>query len=349
MTLQNKDAENKDTPPVTAEANTAIAGHTVTDAMLLDEAVIASGVDVDREFTVEPKTQRQLVVSRFFRHRLAMISLAVLVGMILLAYVGLPLWKYPHDVSGTLENGGSPTLDVVPWFDGDGLALGEHPFGQDNIGRDYFAVTLRGAQQSLLIAAVAGLLATFIGTIVGALAGFYRGWVDTVLMRFVDVLFTIPLLLVAAVLGRVVESGSFLVTALIIALASWLTTSRVIRAEFMSLREKEFVEAARAMGASNSRIMWKHILPNVIGSVIVLGTLLISAAILVETALAYLGLGGGTISLGRQVSTYQTAFNTRPWLFWWPGLFIVTIALCINFIGDGLRDAFDPRQTRVRQ
>ena len=111
--------------------------------------------------------------------------------------------------------------------------------------------------------------------------------------------------------------------ALIIALASWLTTSRVIRAEFLSLREKEFVEAARAMGASNSRIMWKHILPNVIGSVIVLGTLLISAAILVETALSFLGIGGGDISLGRQVSNYQTAFNTRPWLFWWPGLFIV--------------------------
>jgi peptide/nickel transport system permease protein len=248
-----------------------------------------------------------------------------------------------------VENGGRPTLDAIPWLDGDGLAFGEHPFGQDNIGRDYFAVTLRGAQQSLLIAAVAGLLATFIGTLVGGLAGYYRGWVDSVLMRFVDILFTIPLLVVAAVISRRYSTESFVVTALIIALASWFTTSRVIRAEFMSLREKEFVEAARAMGASNSRIMWKHILPNVIGSVIVLGTLLISAAILVETALAYLGIGGGNVSLGRQVSEYQTAFNTRPWLFWWPGLFIVTIALCINFIGDGLRDAFDPKQTRVRQ
>jgi peptide/nickel transport system permease protein len=304
---------------------------------------------IDREFTVESKTQRQLVVSRFFRHRLAMVSLAVLVAVVLLAYLGLPMWKYPHDKSGILEDGGRPTLDAIPWLDGDGIRLGDHPFGQDNIGRDYFAVTLRGAQGSLMIAAVAGILATLIGTIVGGLSGFYRGWVDNVLMRVVDVLFTIPLLLVAAVLGRRYDSGSVFVTALIIALASWLTTSRVIRAEFMSLREKEFVEAARAMGASNARIMWKHILPNVIGSVIVLGTLLISAAILIETALAYLGLGGGEVSLGKQVSQYQTAFNTRPWLFWWPGMFIVTIALCINFIGDGLRDAFDPRQTRVRQ
>ena len=303
----------------------------------------------DAEFTVEARTQRQMVFRRFFQHRLAMTSLAILIGIVLLAYVGLPLWKHPSDKSGTLVNGGQPTLDLIPWIDGDGFAVGDHPFGQDNIGRDYFAVTLRGAQQSLLIAFVAGVLATFIGTVIGGLAGYYRGWVDNVLMRFVDIIFTIPLLVVAAVLGRQIDSDSFLVVALIIALASWLTTSRVIRAEFLSLREKEFVEAARALGASNSRIMWKHILPNVIGSVVVTATLLISAAILVETALAFLGIGGGEISLGRQVSNYQTAFNTRPWLFWWPGLFIVAIALCINFIGDGLRDAFDPRQTRVRQ
>jgi len=339
--------DEEPSPPMTSIPNLAIAPGRVIDGAS-DEHPIPEG-ELDREFTIEAKTQRQLVMSRFFRHRLAMISLTVLILVVLLAYVGLPLWKYPPDQSGILENGGRPTLDVIPWLDGDGMALGEHPFGQDNIGRDYFAVTLKGAQQSLLIAAIAGLLATFIGTIVGGLAGFYRGWTDNVLMRFVDVMFTIPLLVVAAVLGRRLESNSFLVVALIIALASWLTTSRVIRAEFLSLREKEFVEAARAMGASNSRIMWKHILPNVVGSVIVLGTLLISAAILVETALSFLGIGGGEISLGRQVSNYQTAFNTRPWLFWWPGLFIVTIALCINFIGDGLRDAFDPRQTRVRQ
>ena len=229
------------------------------------------------------------------------------------------------------------------------MMIGEHPFGQDTIGRDYFAVTLRGAQQSLVIATVAGLIATVIGTVLGALSGFYRGVTDTIIMRFVDVMFTIPLLLVAAVLGRRFGSSSIFILALIIALASWLTTSRIIRAEFMSLREKEYVEAARALGASNKRIIWRHIMPNAIGSIVVTATLLISAAILVETALSFLGLGGGTISLGKQVSDYQTAFNTRPWLFWWPGLFIVTIALCINFIGDGLRDAFDPRQTRVRQ
>ncbi|MFN3219175.1 MAG: ABC transporter permease [Acidimicrobiales bacterium] len=321
----------------------------VEDTDLLDPE--GSGLGPEREFTVESRTQRQMVMRRFFRHRLAMASLTVLSFIVLLAFVGLRLWKHPFDSSGTLVDGGRPTLDAIPWLDGDGLKLGDHPFGQDNIGRDYFAVTLRGAQQSMVIALVAGVLATVIGTIIGGLSGFYRGWVDSVLMRFVDVLFTIPLLLVAAVLGRTFESNSIFVVALIIALASWLTTARIIRAEFMSLREKEFVEAARALGASNARIMWKHMLPNVVGSVVVTGTLLISAAILVETALSFLGLGvgGSDWSLGKQVSQYQTAFNTRPWLFWWPGLFIVAIALCINFIGDGLRDAFDPRQNRSRK
>ncbi|MEM9037932.1 MAG: ABC transporter permease [Actinomycetota bacterium] len=316
----------------------------------LDDAPLATAGD-EREFTVESRTQFQMVVRRFFAHRLAMASLAVLLLVVALAFVGLAVWKHPFNMSGTLENRGRPTLDLIPWLDGDGLALGNHPFGQDDIGRDYFAVTLRGAQQSLLIALVAGLLATFIGTVIGALAGYYRGWVDTVLMRFVDVMFTIPLLLVAAVLGRRYDASNIFILAVIIALASWLTTSRVIRAEFLSLREKEFVEAARAQGASGRRIMFKHILPNVIGSVVVTATLLISAAILVETALSFLGLGirGSDWSLGKQVSTYDTAFSTRPWLFWWPGIFIVVIALTINFIGDGLRDAFDPRQNRVRQ
>lgn len=309
------------------------------------------GIGPEREFTVESRTQRQMVMRRFIRHRLAMASLAVLSFIVVLAFIGLRLWKHPYDASGTLVDGGRPTLDAIPWLDGDGLKVGNHPFGQDNIGRDYFAVTLRGAQNSMIIALVAGVLATVIGTIIGGLSGFYRGWVDSVLMRFVDVLFTIPLLLVAAVLSRSFDSSSIFILAIIIALASWFTTARIIRAEFMSLREKEFVEAARALGAGNARIMWKHMLPNVVGSVVVTGTLLISAAILVETALSYLGLGvsGSDWSLGKQVSQYQTAFNTRPWLFWWPGMFIVAIALCINFIGDGLRDAFDPRQNRSRK
>ncbi|HQV57960.1 MAG TPA: ABC transporter permease [Ilumatobacteraceae bacterium] len=315
----------------------------------------------EREFTVKARSQGELIRRRFFQHKLAVISMIILGLVILLAFVGAALWKYSYSTPMPLTNRGRPTWDLIPWLDGDGLGLGNHPFGQDQIGRDYFALTMRGAQRSLIIAFVAGLLATVIGTIVGALAGFYRGWVDNVLMRFVDVALTIPLLLVAAVLGRRTQSlpilkdvfgaNSIYLLALTIGLASWLSISRVVRGEFLSLREKEYVEAARALGTPNSRIIRRHLLPNAAGSIIVNATLLVSAAILIETALSYLGLGvrGSDWSLGKQVSEYQQAFKTRPWLFWYPGIFIIIIALTINFIGDGLRDAFDPKQTRVRQ
>jgi peptide/nickel transport system permease protein len=295
---------------------------------------------------------------------LALGSMIVLLFVILLAFVGAAMWKYNYtETSPRVDGRGAPTLDAIPFIDGDGLAVGEHPFGQDDIGRDYFALTLRGTQQSLIIATLAGLVGTFIGTAIGAIAGFYRGRVDNILMRFVDIGLTIPLLLLAAVIGRragdipglswlfgensVLLFGkdpddvpvigdyfgpnSIILLGLVIAFVSWLTIARVVRGEFLSLREKEYVEAARA--------------------IIVNATLLISAAILIETALSYLGLGvrGDDWSLGKLVSSYQNAFTTRPWLFWWPGLFILVIALCINFIGDGLRDAFDPRQTRERR
>lgn len=356
----------------------------MTDVQIVagDGRTSASG-GAEREFTVEAKSQWGLVRQRFFHHKLAVASMVVLLLVILASFVGAALWKYNYTETTPRTGQGGPTLDLIPFLDGDGLAFGDHPFGQDTIGRDYLALTLRGSQQSLIVAVVAGLVGTFIGTVVGAIAGFYRGFVDNALMRLVDIGLTIPLLLLAAVIGRragdipglswlfgqdsVLLFGreprdvpvigvyfgpnSVILLALVIAFVAWFSIARVIRGEFLSLREKEYVEAARALGTPNARIIRKHILPNAVGSIIVNATLLISAAILIETALSYLGLGvsGSDWSLGKLVSSYQNAFTTRPWLFWWPGLFILVIALCINFIGDGLRDAFDPRQTRERR
>lgn len=306
---------------------------------------------------VVARSQGQLVRRRFFRHRAAMISLAVLIIVLLLAttsigVLGIPgWWKYGYVESGIVVNRGAPTLSVVPTFlGGDGLAWGEHPFGQDDLGRDYFALTMRGAQISLLIAFVVGLFSTVIGTVIGALAGYYRGKVETVLMRFTDVIITIPVLVIAAVLGQKYGNGGPVVLALVVGSVTWMTLARLVRGEFLSLREKEFVEAARALGAKPTRIIFRHIMPNTVGVITVAATLSVATAILLETALSYLGFGvrAPDTSLGLLVSTYQNAFTTRPWLFWWPGLFIVVIALCVNFIGDGLRDAFDPRQNRVR-
>jgi peptide/nickel transport system permease protein len=167
-------------------------------------------------------------------------------------------------------------------------------------------------------------------------------------MRLVDFMQTVPIIIVAAVIGKTAGRVGPVFLALFLGLLTWTGLARLIRAQFLSLRELEFVDAARVAGASNARIAFKHILPNAIGQIIVSVTLIMAGAILTETALSYLGFGvvAPDVSLGLLISEFQTSFTTRPWLFWWPGFFIITIALCVNFIGDGLRDAFDPRQRR---
>jgi peptide/nickel transport system permease protein len=258
----------------------------------------------------------------------------------------MPELRYGADcVNGSV---GCPTFDAVPFFDGDGVSLGEHPFGQDDIGRDYLALVMRGAQRSLLVMFIIGAIAATLGTVIGSIAGYFRGWVDAILMRIVDFIITIPVIIIGSVIGFHFGNKGAAFLALLLGLFSWTGLSRLVRGEFLTLREREFVDASRVAGASNRRIIFKHILPNAVGVIIVSVTLLMSGAILLETALSYLGFGvtSPDVSLGLLISNYQDAFTTRPWLFWYPGLFIIAIALCINFIGDGLRDAFDPRQRR---
>lgn len=312
---------------------------------------------------VEGLSQGKIVFKRFRRHKAAMASIVVLVGIILLAFtsvgidigseenkIRVPGW-WPLSYSGTnpIVNSGVSSFDILPEFiDGTGVQIGPHPFGQDEIGRDGFARVMRGAQQSLMVMFVVGLVATTVGVVIGAAAGFYRRWVDQVLMRFTDLIITIPIVVIGAVIGRSVGNLGTFILALFLGLFAWTGLARLVRGEFLSLRERDFVDAARMAGASNSRIIFKHIFPNAIGVVIVNTTLLMSAAILLETGLSFIGFGvqAPDVSLGFLISENQNAFNTRPWLFWYPGMFIVAIALCVNFIGDGLRDAFDPRQKR---
>ncbi len=308
-------------------------------------------------------SQSQIVLRRFLRHRAAMISLFLLIFIILFVFTagGLALgttenpirimgwWQWDFTDIPPLNGMGEPTLDLIPPFiDGTGFNIGDHPFGQDAIGQDYFALVIRGAQQSITVMFVIGAVAAFLGTTLGAIAGYFGKWVDQLIMRFVDLLITIPTLIIGAVIGVQIGNLGVFFLALFLGLVAWTGLSRLVRGEFLSLREREFVDAARVAGASNRRIIFKHILPNAIGVVIVSVTLLMSGAILLETALSYLGFGvvAPDTSLGALISTNQDSFTIYPWLFWWPGLFIVTIALCINFIGDGLRDAFDPRQKR---
>ncbi len=312
----------------------------------------------DQGLDIVARTSGQLVRRRFVRHRGALAGTVLLVGVVLLAFTSIGYGPVPGWWSlsarspspGGVVDGGAPTLDLIPWLDGDGLAWGAHPFGQDNIGIDYFALTMRGTQISLIIAFVVGIVSTIVGTAIGAVAGYYRGWLDAVLMRVTDVAIIMPVLLVAAVLGRRFGGLGIWVLALALGLLVWTQLARLLRGEFLGLREKEFVESAKASGASDLRIITKHILPNTLGVIIVSATLTIAVAILLEAAISFLGFGvrPPDTSLGRLIIDNQSSFSTRPWLFRLQGIFIVLIALSVSFIGDGLRDAYDPKQNRVR-
>jgi peptide/nickel transport system permease protein len=298
-------------------------------------------------------SQGAIVRRRFFRHVGAMISLGVLLFVIVLVFTSVGFDLFGLHVPGWYHNnyttpyplalpGGAPTW-VLPFN------FGEFPFGQDDIGRDAFARVMRGSQQSIVVMVVYGLIAGVLGIVVGAIAGFFRGWWDAILMRLTDVIIIIPVILLGAVVGRTWGSLGAAGLALMLGLFGWAVLARLVRGEFLGLREREFVDAARVAGASNGRIVFRHILPNTAGVLIVNISLTMAGAILLEAALSYLGFGINEpdVSLGQLLNQYQGAFQTRPWLFWWPGLFIIAIVLAINFIGDGLRDAFDPRQRRM--
>jgi len=338
-------------------------------------APVAHTAELNAELSIEQRevvglSQGQIVRRRFFRHKGAMVSLAVLALIILLVFssVGIVIpwpewgadgfsfaqihlpgwWMWNWTEPTPIVDGGNPTIKGL--FD-----WGVHPFGQDEVGRDIFAAVMRGTQQSLTVMFIYGILAAFFGVLVGGLAGYFRGWVDNALMRLTDLFLVIPTLVFAAVLGQLAGNNPFMKSfgavslAILLGLVGWMSMARLVRGEFLSLREREFVDAARVAGASDMRIIFRHILPNALGVVIVATTLLMSAAIILEAALSFIGFGiqKPDVSLGQIVNEYQGAFATRPWLFWFPGIFIIAIALCINFIGDGLRDAFDPRQKRM--
>lgn len=327
-----------------------------------------SGENAISNKETEGLSQSQIVRRRFFRHKAAMISLFVIIFITVLVFTALDWrlfgkikvpgwWKWSTEDLPELRYGteicgdtvGCPTISFLPKFlGGNGMSLGDHPFGQDDIGRDYLALVMKGTQRSLSVMFIIGILGATIGTVLGSISGFYRGKVDAVLARFTDFIITIPTLIIGSVIGYRFGNLGATFLAFYLGIFAWTGLFRLVRGEFLTLREREFVDAARVAGASNLRIIFKHVLPNAVGVIIVSVTLLMSGAILLETALSYLGFGvvEPDVSLGLLISKYQDSFTTRPWLFWYPGFFIISIALSVNFIGDGLRDAFDPRQRR---
>lgn len=291
--------------------------------------------------TTKERTQLQLIAGRFLRHRLAVGSLVVFLLIVAFAFL-LPLfYKWDH----TLNIREIPSNE--PWF-----SDWTHPLGTTTAGHDVLGRVIRGTQQTLKVVFTVALVSTTIAALWGAVAGYYRGWVDGLMMRVVDVILIVPLLVVVlAVAGNIAGGTTWYAVALIIAAFSWAGQSRIIRGVTMSLREQEFIEAAKAMGASDTRIVLRHLIPNVAGQLIVIATILIAVSALVESGLSFLNFGiqPPDTSLGLQIQEGVDAAAVRPWLFYPPGIMLVLIALTASFIGDGLRDAFDPRQTMVRR
>ena len=277
---------------------------------------------------------------QFARHKGALIGLIIFTIIVLAVIIGPMLWPLDPNFNNIRERNQGPSL--------------AHPFGTDNLGRDLFAANLYGGRISLAVGAVSMLISIFIGTIIGLIAG-YNEKLDGLLMRFTDMFFALPrlpLLLVVIMLYRDKlrsvfgpELGIFLLIVFIIGATSWMTTARIVRGDVLSVKEREFVTAADALGARSPRILGMHILPNVLSPILVSATLGMATAIITESALSFLGLGfpSDVPTWGRLLFDGKDSISVTPTRVIWPGAFISIIVLCVNFMGDGLRDAMDPR------
>ncbi|MFV1971592.1 MAG: ABC transporter permease [Acidimicrobiia bacterium] len=328
---------------------------------------------------IEPVTQWDLFSSRLRRHKLAMIStvfLMFLVAIVLVAPAMQSAGWIDDPTKGLIDSNGRILRNIPPrsasdnvfylevvgtqevTFEASPTALA---LGSDDLGRSVLSRIIYGGRASLIVGLVTGFLVASLGTFVGSLSGFYPGGIDQSMMRFTDLVLGLPLLPVAIVVGRILPEVEFLPQfirqgpfgiAMLIGFLAWGGLARIVRAEFLSLREKEFVEAARAAGAGDNRIVFRHILPNAMSPIIVQTTLIIGAAIIIEAALSFLGFGvkpptptwGAMVAQGGRQAVRG---------FWWEMVFsgaaLVSTVLAINFLGDGLRDALDPTQTIERK
>jgi peptide/nickel transport system permease protein len=285
---------------------------------------------------------------RFRRHRMAIAGVCIMIFLFLFVTVGAVIFPESFANQTATANRLQPPSAA-------------HPFGTDAVGRDVLARTIYGGHISLLIGVSAMTVSLMLGVLVGALAGYYGGWLDAILMRLTEAMFSIPSLFLLIVLskffsGRIpnVEflgrtfSGSVIVIIVVIGFTSWMYLARIVRANYLSLKEREFILAARCLGIPNRRIIIRHILPNTIAPIIVAATLGVAGAILSEAYVSFLGLGvqPPTASWGNMLEGSYVYVETAPWLWFFPGIMTVLTVLSINFIGDGLRDALDPRSLR---
>jgi peptide/nickel transport system permease protein len=304
----------------------------------LAEAQVA---ELTPELVRKRRGQLRIIFDRFMRNRVAVFGMAVLLIIIAFA-VFAPIITHQtatYNPATTIPPTGQGCLFCGPTL--------LHPLGTDELGRDVLARVLFGARVSLIVGTASMLVAITLGAGIGAIAGFYGGVIDNVLMRFVDAALATPYLLLLLVLSVLFSNGSVLAVVLLIAIISWADTSRIVRAQFLALKEREFLLASRTLGANGWRLILRHLLPNSAGPIIVQATLLIGTNIITESVLSFFGFGLAPpqASWGSMLAQSQDFFFNDPILLYAPGLMILITVLCFNLMGDGLRDALDPYMT----
>jgi peptide/nickel transport system permease protein len=280
------------------------------------------------------RSQWQLFLRRFVRHRMAIISLTVLVLICVACFGARWLAPYPKNNQDLLMGAGGPSV--------------KHWFGTDDLGRDQLTEIMYAGQISLRIGLGVALISTVVGAILGSLAGYFSRWTDQLLMRLTDLFLVVPAIAILAIAIKKFGNSATTIV-LILAGLGWMYIARIVRSQVLALKEREFVEAARASGASSGRIVARHLLPNMMGPILVNATLAIAAAIITESTLSFLGFGvqPPTTSWGRMLSDAEGYVGTtKAHLLYFPGLALLLVVLAVNFIGDGLRDAFDPQSSR---
>jgi len=322
-----------------------------SDLLQVEDSGVDSVVLAPGESGVTARSPLQLFWRRLRRDRVAMVALAFIVLLIAVAILAPLIVDIANAADPKTQNS-----DALSLFGAPTGPSAEYFFGVDKLGRDVFSRTIYGTRVSLEVAFIATGIAVLIGTAVGLIAGYYRGWIDTVLSRITDIVLAFPILLLGlglaaacsgaqGCIGGLIEPG-LPVVIMVIAVINWTYIARIVRGQVLSLREKEFIEAARSLGASDRQIIVREVLPNLVAPLIVYSSLLIPANILLEAALSFLGVGvgAGTPSWGGMISEATELFPEAWWFMLFPGLALLLTVLAFNLVGDGLQDALDPRR-----
>ena len=312
-------------------ANVTLEAGTSKTATSIDHGNVREIATLAPDLISRPvRTPWQIAIARFRRSKLALLGLLLITAMTLIAVFADAIAPYGENEIDLFNITAKPSAG--------------HWLGTDELGRDELSRLMYGARVSLLVGVGAALISTAIGIVVGSLAGYYGGWLDSALMRFVDVVLAFPAIFLLLIFFSI-QGTSVMSVIVFLGLFSWMWLARVIRGEFLSLKQRDFIEAARSIGVPDGRLIWRHLLPNVIAAIIVSTTLSIAYAMLAEATLSFLGFGvpAGTPTWGNMLNAARPNYIQVPLLAIAPGLTLTIAVLAINFVGDGLRDALDPR------